>query len=365
MLSHRIKNLKPSGIRKLFDLAFGSKNDLVDFSIGQPHFKVPDAVKRAAKEAIDNDFSRYTPTLGIPELRAAVAKKLEKENGIKAQADNVIITTGTSGGIFLALSAILDPGDEIIIPDPYFVLYNQVAAFLGARIILWDTYPDFQVKPETLASLITPKTKAIIVNSPNNPTGAVYNEAVLRKVARIAAEHGLVILSDEIYEYFDYDNRFFSIGSLYGRTVTVNGFSKSHALTGWRIGYAHGPSEIIEAMGKLQQYTYVCAPALAQAAALAALKNLPREQYREYARKRDLVNDELKDKFNLIKPQGSFFAFPAIPTGMKNFTETAMKAGVLVVPGTVFSTRDTNFRLSYAVEDKALKQGLKLLKNIV
>jgi aspartate aminotransferase/aminotransferase len=364
MLSKRIKKIKPSGIRKYFDLAFGSKEKFIDFSIGQPHFNVPEEVKGAAAKAIQNNQNKYTPTKGTRKLRQAVVKKLQTDNNIKAKAEDIIITAGTSGGIFLALSAILDPGDEIIIPDPYFVLYNQVATFLGAKIVLLDTYPDFQLSIDKLGSLVTKNTKAIIINSPNNPTGAVYTQEELIKLAELASKNNLIVLSDEVYEKFDYDKRFFSVGSIYDKTITLNGFSKSHAMTGWRVGYAHGPHEIIEEMCKLQQYTFINAPTPAQAAAITALSTDMSAQYRDYSAKRDYIYNELNNYYNFDKPQGAFYAFLELPKNKENFIDEIISANILAVPGKVFSKKETHLRISYAVTNETLEKGVSALKKI-
>lgn len=364
MLSNRIQQLEESGIRKVFNLAANNTGEYVNFSIGQPHFPLPDELKDAECEAVRNNHNAYTTTMGIPGLREKIAKKLNTQNGINASMEDVIITTGVSGSIFLLFSSILNPEDEIIIPDPYFVLYKQIVNFLGAKMIPLDTYSDFQLDPEKIKNRITPKTKAIFINPANNPTGAVYSKEVLEEIANIAEQYNLLIISDEIYEKFDYDNKFFSIGSIYKNTVTFNGFSKSHAVTGWRLGYAHGPKEIISAMNKLQQYTFVCAPAPFQFA-MEKCFDLDMSQYfLDYKNKRDYLYDNLKDKYDFNKPEGAFYAFMKIPEGRDNFVEELIDKKLLVVPGKVFSARDDYFRVSFAVSDENLEKGVNILKNI-
>lgn len=362
-LSERIRAIESSGIRKVFDLGATMKNP-INLSIGQPDFPVPDSVREAAKRAIDEGWNRYTPTQGIEPLRAGVARKLARDNGVEVATDDVLITSGSSGGIFLAYAAVLDPGDEIIIPDPYFVMYTQLAAFFGARAVLVDTYPDFQLDPEKVARAITPRTKAILLNSPNNPTGAVWSEEALRAVGELADRHGLLVISDEVYESFVYDDaKHFSLGSVYPNTLTLNAFSKSHALTGWRIGYAAGPSRLLDKMKELQQYSFVCAPSFAQVAVLAALDAGPAAPVATYQRRRDLVYEGLRERFEVVKPQGAFYIMPKIDSADATaFVEQAIRNRVLLIPGSIFSSRGTHARISYATSEEHLREGIRILQ---
>jgi aspartate aminotransferase/aminotransferase len=365
LLSDRALAVESSGIRKVFDL--GAKlEDPVNFSIGQPDFPVPPPVRRAAQEAIEAGRNRYTPTQGIEPLRARVAEKLRRENGVEVGIDDVLITAGSSGGIFLAFAALLNPGDEIVIPDPYFVMYPQLAVFFGAKPVLIDTYPNFQLDPEKVAAALTPRTKAIVLNSPANPTGALIPEATQREVARIAERHGLIVLSDEVYESFVYDQaRHHSIGSVYPNTLTLNALSKSHAVTGWRIGYAAGPRPLVEKMKELQQYTFVCAPSFAQEAALVALDVDTSEHVRAYRRRRDLIYEGLRRRFEVVKPQGAFYIMPKVDERDAGpFVERAIEANVLTIPGSVFSARATHVRLSYAVPEEQIRRGVEILTRL-
>jgi aspartate aminotransferase/aminotransferase len=365
LLSDRANAIESSGIRRVFDLAAKLK-DPINFSIGQPDFDVPDVVKQAAIRAIEAGRNRYTPTQGIEPLRVAVAKKLAARNGVVVGSDDVLITSGSSGGIFLSYAALLNPGDELIVPDPYFVMYPQLAGFFGARSTLIDTYPDFQLDPEKVAAAITPRTKAIMLNSPTNPTGAVIPEATLREIARVAERHGLLVISDEVYEAFVYgEARHFSIGSIYPNTLTLNAFSKSHAATGWRIGYAAGPRPLIDKMKELQQYTFVCAPSFAQEAALVALDvDIPNE-VAAYQRRRDLVYEGLRERFEVAKPDGAFYIMPKVDErDARAFVERAIASNVLIIPGDVFSTRGSHVRMSYAIPEERILQGLEILKKL-
>ncbi|HLZ09052.1 MAG TPA: aminotransferase class I/II-fold pyridoxal phosphate-dependent enzyme, partial [Chloroflexota bacterium] len=311
-LAERVKVIESSGIRRVFDLGASLKNP-INFSIGQPDFPPSERVREAAKRAIDDGWNRYTPTQGIEPLRRAVAEKLARLNGVQSPVDDVLITSGSSGGIFLALASILNPDDEIIIPDPYFVMYTQLTAFFGARAVLVDTYPDFQLDPDKVAAAVSARTKAILLNSPNNPTGAVYSEAALREVAEIAEKNGLLVISDEVYEFFVYDDaHHFSVGRVYPDTLTLNAFSKSHSLTGWRIGYAAGPRHLLEKMKELQQYTFVCAPSFAQVALVGTIDEGPTEYLPRFQARRDLVYDGLKNRFEVARPTGAFYIMPKV-----------------------------------------------------
>lgn len=363
-ISKRVKCIKASGIREIFENKQKYKK-LFDFSLGQPDFDVPPAVKRAAVKAIRAGNNKYTENQGILELRQAVAQKLKTKNKIDAKPDEVIITAGVTGGLALSFISLLNPGDEIIVPDPCFILYQELPKLLGIKVILLDTYPDFQLDIDRLKKLITIKTKAIIINTPNAPTGQIYSSKILIELARLAKRYNLTVISDEIYEDYIYDNaQHFSIGSIYPKTVTLNGFSKSFGMPGWRIGYLHAPKEIINEMIKLQQLLYCCASSTAQYAAIAALRDRGQADKikEQYQRKRDLIYNGLKNKFNLIKPTGSFYAFVEAPDNdSQTFCRRALKEGIALVPGEVFSERNSHFRLAFCVKDDTIKQGVKKL----
>ncbi len=364
-ISSRVNKLEESGIRKVFELAAKGGDNLINLAIGQPHFSTPTGLKKAAQIAIDNNFNNYMPTQGYLPLREKIVEKLNNKNHIKASAKNIIITAGVSGGIFLLFSSVLNEGDEVILPDPYFVLYKEVLEFLGVKIVLLDTYPKFRIDSKKLEKLVTKKTKLIIVNTPNNPTGVVYSKSELEGVAKVAKKYDLLIMSDEIYEEFDYDKKFFSVGSIYDKTITLNGFSKSHSVTGWRVGYAHGPAEIIEAMNKLQMYTFICAPSFAQVALVNNFEPVElKQEFKNYKKKRDFVYNSLKNKYELNISEGAFYAFICHSRGggdPENFTKELLDKKLLVVLGNVFSKRNDYFRLSFAVSDEVLKKGVDIL----
>ena len=362
MIAQRMKLIDASGIRKVFDLARTMKNP-INLSIGQPDFDVPENVKRSAIENILAGRNRYTVTQGIPELHAGVKEHLKKTRGI--DAENVLITSGVSGGLVLAFMVLVDKGDEVVIPDPYFVMYKHLANLMDGRPRFIDTYPDFHLHKEAVRAAITSRTKMLVLNNPCNPTGITYTRAELEAVADVAREHDLLVLCDEIYDCFSYASDYTSMASIYPKTLLLGGFSKSHAMTGWRLGYAAGPAEIIAEMTKLQQYSFVCAPSFAQYAGVTAL-NFPMEGACDtYRAKRDLIYNGLKDNFDVEKPDGAFYIFPKAPWGTdQEFVAEAIKNNVLIIPGNVFSERSTHFRISYAASDDTLKRGIDVLNKL-
>jgi aspartate aminotransferase len=364
-ISARAIGVDASGIRKVFDLAAKMK-DPINLSIGLPDFDVPEPVKVAAVAAIGAGHNRYTQTQGIAPLRERLQKDLSKEIG--RDVGEVLITSGVSGGLLLAILALINPGDEAIFLDPYFVMYKHLLTIAGGKSVIVDSYPDFRFHADRVEKAITPRTKVLILNSPSNPTGVVMTAAEVQSAVELAKKHDLLILSDEIYEPFLYDAErgLPSPAKLYDRTILLRGFSKSHAMTGWRLGYAAGPAEIISQMTKLQQYTFVCPPTPLQHAALAALDVPMNDAVAAYRRKRDIICQGLEKKFQLVKPQGAFYVFPAAPGGStaSDFVTRAIDNNVLIIPGNVFSERDTHFRISYATTDAKLKQGVEILNSL-
>ena len=364
-ISERVKHIDASGIRKVFALAANLK-DPVDFSIGQPHFDVPDELKNEAIKAIKAGFNKYSQTAGDAELISKIKEKVKNKAGWKNP--QVIVASGVSGGLLLAFMAMINPGDEIIIPDPYFVIYKHVVNLLGGKCVFIDTYPDFRLPADKIKRAITNRTKLIIINSPCNPTGAVYSEEELKAVADIAGERGVPILSDEIYDAFCYDGPCQSIAKYYEQTILMKGFGKSYAMTGWRLAYVAVPDsmkDLIEQMTKIQQYTFVCAPTPFQKAAIAALDYDVSGHIAEYKNKRDIIYQGLSEKFELVKPKGAFYAFIKAPGGRATeFVEKALANNMLIIPGNVFSEKDTHFRISYATSDEKLEKGIRILNSL-
>ena len=285
-LSTRVQHIMPSGIRKIFDLACQNP-DGFDLSIGDPDFDIPAPIKDAGIEWIKKGFNHYVSTRGIPELREKIARHL---NSRKVNFGDILITAGATGAYYLAILAVASPGDEILIADPYFVAYANVVIMCGGVPRFFNTYPDFKLRADEILPLITPKTKAIVINNPGNPTGVVYSKQELQMIAGIAKEYGIHVISDEIYDEFTYgDIPFISMGNLIEDAIVISGFSKRAAMTGWRLGYVSGPKIVIDAMATLQQYSYVCANSIAQKAALTALDYDIQPYVNRYLNRRNMV----------------------------------------------------------------------------
>lgn len=355
----RLAYLDPSGIRKVFDLAKSLKNP-VNLSIGQPDFPVPEPIRRKAIEAIESHANGYTVTQGIDSARNA----LKEHQGIK-ESDNreLILTSGTSGGLVLALLATVNPGDEVIIFDPWFALYPNMIRLAGGIPVPVDTYPDFQIPFDQLESKITPKTRAILFNSPSNPTGRVIPPADVERLARFAQKHKILLISDEIYFSFTYEKEMTSPWKYNPETLVISGLGKSYGFTGWRVGFAHGPRDLIQQMIKLQQFIYVCTPSMAQHAIPAALNTDITPLIREYQAKRDYISDRLMDAFPHVKPEGAFYLYLPVPKGWSgtSFVTEAIRRELLIIPGSVFGQRDTHIRVSYAASQAALEKGASIL----
>jgi aspartate aminotransferase/aminotransferase len=351
-----------SGIRKVFDLAAKMK-DPINLSIGQPDFDVPEACKERAIEAIRAGRNRYTVTQGEASLREAIAQDLRREFG--AFDGPVLVTSGVSGGILLGIMATVNPGDEVLIPDPYFVMYKHLVNLMGGKPVFVDTYPDFRLRADRLAAAVTPRSRLVILTSPNNPTGAVMAGQDLADVIAVAKRHGLLVMADECYNAFCYDGPFATVWPMYDRVILLRGFSKTYAMTGWRMGYAIGPAEIIQAMTTLQQYTFVCAPAPLQAGAVAARGTDPAGHIADFRERRDLIYEGLRERFRVTRPGGAFYIFPEAPGGSgAAFCRRAIENHVLIIPGGVFSERDTHFRISYAASRETIRRGLEVLNRL-
>jgi aspartate aminotransferase/aminotransferase len=357
-----MQGIDASGIRKVFDLGAQLK-DPINLSIGQPDFDVSDELKDIAVTAIRAGYNKYTPTQGLPELNAAIMEYLARGSGFKPEAS--LVCSGVSGALFLLMLAVLDPGDEIIFPDPYFVMYKHLAHLVGARAVMVDTYPDFQLDPGKIEAALTPKTKMILINSPSNPTGVIYSREVLTAVADMARRRNILVVSDEIYREFCYDEPYCSIAEVYPEnTVVLNGLSKTSGMPGWRIGFAAGPKQIIEEMTKLQQYTFVCAPSFAQKAAVRAFA-LGNTHHAEYLARRNLIYNGLREAgYKVMRPGGAFYIFPKCPIEEDRFVEMALAKNCLIVPGSVFSERRGYFRISFAVHEDILRRGIEVFADL-
>lgn len=370
MLAQRMARIQPSGIRRMFELV-STMDDPINLSIGQAHYEAPEALVEAACRALRAGFNRYTVTQGLPALNEKILDDVARRLGHRPQSS--LVTAGVSGGLALAFLALLDPGDEILLPDPGFMMYRNLAAVVGAEPRYYSTYPKeqggrFTVDAAEIESLITARTRVLFLNSPSNPTGAVLSRAEVEAVCELANRRGLLVVSDEIYDFFVYDQPFCSPVGLAARCVQLGGFSKTFGIPGWRLGYATGPKEVLEAMKTLQQFSFVCAPAPLQHALLDAAFELDmRPFFDDYKNKRDLLARELDPRYGLLPPEGSFYAFPRLPAGMDGdaFLAAAIAENLLLVPGKAFSAQDTHFRLSFAVDDATLRRGIAALNGLM
>ena len=362
-MNENVKKMQVSGVRKMFEMAKKMKEP-VDLSLGQPDFDVPPELKKQAKKAIDKGKNNYSQTKGIKPLRKKIKQKLNKKNKIKTSADNIIVTLGASGALSLSLTSLLNKGDEVLLIDPYFVLYKQLIIQNGAVPKFIETKNDFSLKLENVKEKITDKTKAIILNSPNNPTGKIYSKKELKNLTNILKEKDITLISDEVYEDFSYEKTNFSPGSVYENTLTINAFSKSYSMTGWRVGYMTGPEKIIKQATKLQQFNFVCSPKPFQYASIKALDYNNKPLIKKYKQKRDIIFNGLKENYHITKPDGAFYAFVKYPFKGKRFIEKCIENNLLVVPGNVFSEKNTHFRISFSNDNKTLKKGVEILNRI-
>lgn len=379
-LSDKVRAMDGSGARLLFELT-SRIQDPADLSIGQPDFGVPEGVRRAAVDAIAAGASRYTGPEGDPELQQKIAKGIENEFPDWRIATGVddprgfatLVTTGVSGGLVLACLSCLGPGDEVLIPDPYFLSYPHLATLTGATPVYIDTYPDFRVSAERIARLLSPRTKLLLLNSPSNPTGAVVEPSECRAIAQLAERHGFLVLSDEIYDEFCYAGverggrrRAPSVASYTRRAIVLRGFSKTYGMPGWRLGYAVGPAPIIDKMTQLTLLFFVCAPSLVQRAGLAALGVDMSKTLARYQSRRDRLLAQLSGSYEIQAPGGAFYLFARVPeqlglTGTQFVAKAMFEHKLLLIPGSAFSLRDTHARISYACDDATLERGASAL----
>jgi aminotransferase len=385
----RTRAIDASGIRRVFQLGQDIP-DRIDLSIGQPDFPVPDAVKDGAIRAILGNRNGYTLTQGVPELHQRVGLHLAEDlgwpadSGRKGSDVGLIISTGTSGALHIALLAILGEGDEIIIPDPYFVAYPHMAALCGAKAVRCPVYPDFRMTAARVEPLITKRTKAVLFNSPGNPSGVVSSARECKELLDLCRSKNVLLISDEIYDEFTFEDAREDTGRAnqppkcpsparldraWEDVLLVRGFGKTFACTGWRMGYTAGPRALIEAMSKMQQYSFVCAPTPLQWGCLETFSADISEHIATYQSRRDLVMERLGPVAEIIKPGGAFYAFVEVPKRLgitgQQFFERALAKKLLIIPGNVFSDRDTHFRMSFACPDAVLERGLDVLAELL
>jgi len=379
-LSQRVAGLKPSGIRKFFDIAATMK-DVISLGVGEPDFTTPKPILEAGVRSLRAGETHYTSNAGKLELRQAISDHLLKRYDVHYDPiREILITVGVSEALYLVMNALLDPGDEVIIPTPCFVSYQAEVILAGGVPVEVPSNPEdnFQLDPERIRSAISPRTKIIFIGYPNNPTGAVASHQVLAEVAKIAEEHNLLIISDEIYDRLVYNHAHVCVPALdeatRRRTILLGGFSKDYAMTGWRIGYACGPGEIISGMTRIHQYTIMSAPTTAQDAALVSLtsgEKYVREMLAEYDRRRRLIVDGLNRLgLSTFEPHGAFYAFPNISaSGMddETFAETLLREEhVAVVPGNAFGPGGEGFvRCCYATSYEQIEEALRRIEKFM
>jgi aminotransferase len=379
-LNQNLKKVKPSGIRKLFDLAQNRK-DIISFGIGEPDFVTPGHIREAAKKAIDDSYTHYTPNAGFSDLREALSQKLKDCNKIPIESEEVLVTAGGTQALFSSFYVLLNPDDELIVPDPGFLVYGSQVNLAGGNPVYLPIREEnhFQIDPDELRDIITPKTKAILLNSPGNPTGMVITQKVMEEIAQIATEHDLFIISDELYEDILFDGRkHVSIASFPGmkeRTISIFGFSKSYAMTGWRLAYIACPEYLIREMIKVQQNTTVCPNSVTQRAALYGLQH-PEEtgpsiddMRKAYQERRNLIMEGFDgiEGFECLSPEGAFYAFPNITGTGKKSEELSMylidQCGVVTVPGNAFGQYGEGYlRFSFATSMDMIKMGMEKIR---
>lgn len=376
-LSSMMKGIKTSTTLKIDNLAKEMKkagNDVVLFTAGEPDFPTPQPIKDAAKSAIDANFTKYTNSNGIDELRSAISKKLKNENDLSYDPDQIVVSNGGKQALFNAFGSILEPGDEVIVIAPAWVSYvPQIEMWKGKPVIL-NTYPENEYIPSIsdFEKLLTSRTKAILMNSPNNPTGSVYPKEIIEMIADFAKHNDLFVVTDEIYEKLSYDLPHVSIGSIDGmrdRTITINGFSKSYAMTGWRIGYCAGPSNIIKEISKIQSHTTSNVNSITQIAAVKALEIDTSYMVKEFKERRDLIADLLKEtNLKFFKPKGAFYVMIDLRDFLngKSTEELCLdmikQAGVAIIPADDFYAPGFA-RISFSTSKEEIKKGISRIKN--
>jgi aminotransferase len=378
-LSERVANLKPSGIRRFFDIV-ATMDDVISLGIGEPDFVTPDPILQAGIRSLEEGETHYTSNSGRMDLRVALAEHLYDRYGVTYDpAKEIVITVGVSEALYLAMTALLDPGDEIIIPTPCFVSYQAEALLAGGAPFELATFAEdqFQLRPASLESAVNSRTKAVLIAYPNNPTGAVASRETLLNLAEIAEKHDLIVISDELYDQLIYGVShvcFPSLPGMWERTILLGGFSKNYAMTGWRIGFAAAPADILQGLLRVHQYTIMSAPTTAQAAAVAALKKGGQdvdEMRGEYDRRRKLIVPGLNHLgLPTVEPHGAFYAFPSIAaTGMDGETfaqKLLSEERVAVVPGSAFGAGGEGFvRCSYATAYEKIEEALRRMERFM
>jgi len=374
VISARVQRIPQSATMKITDIAANLRRegrDIISFSLGEPDFETPENIKKAAKIALDRGETHYTQGSGILELREVIAEKLKTDNSLDVTSNDVLVTTGAKQAIFEAICTLIDEGDEVLLFDPAWVSYEAIVKFAGGKPIMVPVYERDGYTPVEFESRITKDTKLLVLNSPCNPTGAVYGESVIKSIAQTAEDDDLVVISDEVYEKIVYGAKHHSIGTLIpDLTITVNGFSKAYAMTGWRLGYATAPRSILQGMLKIQQHTVSNATSFVQRAGIEALsgdQSAQRAMVAEFQKRRDLVIDGLaRIGIKCALPKGAFYAFPKVVQfgTSEQVTEQLLRdALVAVTPGSAFGPNGEGYvRMSYATSRKDIAEGIRRIE---
>jgi Aspartate/tyrosine/aromatic aminotransferase len=367
--AQRVLDIDISGIRKMFE---GAGPNSINLGLGQPDFDTPQHIKQAAIDAINEGFTGYTAGPGIPELRQALVSKFKNENNFDVSPNEVIVTSGASEALEIAIASLVGPGDEVLIANPGFVSYNSLVSLMGGRVVPLHLADDLTISPEDVVEKLSSKTKAMIVNSPANPTGAVQSKSDMKAFAQIADDHGITLISDEVYEHFIYEGEHVSPAQFSDNVITINAVSKTFSMTGWRIGYVAARKEYTEQMIKVHQYVQACANSIAQKAALAAIEGPMDSVFAmrdEFKARRDMLVEGLNSiGLNCASPKGAFYAFPEVPEGSTSgeIASKLVSNDVIVVPGTAFGDRgEGHIRLSYASSMDNLKNALDIMGKVL
>ncbi len=378
-VSKRVASVPPSGIRRYFDIA-ATMHDVISLGIGEPDFVTPPRITEAGVGSLERGETHYTSNSGTIELRRALSGYISRLYGVNYDPEHeILVTVGVSEALYLAMTAIIDPGDEVIVPEPCFVAYMPEVVFAGGVAVAVPTHAEngFQVTAEAIEAAITPRTKALLIGYPNNPTGAVMSRENLESIARLAVKHDLLVISDEIYDRLVYEvphTQFASLDGVRDRTIVLSGFSKSHAMTGWRLGYAAGPAPVLDAMRKVHQYTIMSAPTTAQVAALEAIQGAEPDveaMRAEYNRRRKLIVSGFNELgLTCFEPRGAFYAFPSVAaSGMtdSDFADSLLhEEAVAVVPGSAFGPSGAgHVRACYATAYEKIEEALERMRRFM
>jgi aspartate aminotransferase len=360
------REIEISGIRKCFE---GAAPGSVNLGLGQPDFDTPEHIKKAAILAIQKGFCGYTPNCGVPELRSALAEKFYSENRIKCTPEEIMVTSGASEALYLAIAALVDRGDNVLVGDPSFLSYAELTKLVGARPVNVPLDEELRLTPQAIEEQIDDKTRLIIVNSPSNPTGSVETAEQMRAIAEIAEDREIAVLSDEVYEHFIYQGEHVSPGRFSDNVITVNAVSKTYAMTGWRLGYLVARGSALDQLLKIHQYVQACASSISQWAALAAItgpQDCVQQMRDEFRSRRDLMVAGFREMdLDLIEPQGAFYLFPKVGDG-DAVAASLGKAGVITVPGSAFGPGGKgHIRISYAAARSQLEEALVRMREIL